>query len=222
MQHEFWHERWDTNQIGFHLQEVNPVLLKHWSRMNAAAGQRVLVPLCGKTLDIIWLLQQGFQVTGVELSERALDELCDTIEQHLGIAMEKFQDGDRVRYQGTGIELIAGDFFALQRHHLPAIDVVYDRAALVALPEEMRAAYCKQLIELTAAAPQLLVSFSYDQSHMSGPPFAVLAEEVAQHYQDVYQLECVDQRDIIEHEDKFRQRGLTSFVQEVYCLIPRS
>lgn len=221
MQSDFWHERWENQQIGFHLDEVNKVLLKYWPRLEANKGDRVLVPLCGKTLDIIWLLQQGYQVVGVELSEIALDELAAMISAELGIAIEKHREGEVHIYRGDNLLLIAGDFFALSPQQIGNIDYVYDRAALVALPPQMRVDYCRQLMLLSARAPQLLVAFSYDQERMPGPPFAVTPAEVTEHYQQEYHADLKEQREIIEMEPKFRQRGVTSFVQDVFILTPR-
>lgn len=79
MQADFWHARWANNQIGFHLDEINPYLMRHLSRLRLQAGERILVPLCGKTLDLAWLAAQGLEVLGVELSEKAVS---DFFEEH--------------------------------------------------------------------------------------------------------------------------------------------
>jgi len=71
----FWHEKWQNKQIGFHLDDVNPLLVTHFDALGLQAGQTVFLPLCGKTLDIAWLLGNGFQVRGVELHEPAIIEL---------------------------------------------------------------------------------------------------------------------------------------------------
>lgn len=221
MQNEFWHERWEKQQIGFHLDEVNKVLLKYWPAMQAGSGSRVLVPLCGKTLDIVWLLQQGHAVVGIELSEIALDELAAIITAELQLDIEKSRDGDQVFYRADKLLLIAGDFFAVKPQQLGKVDVVYDRAALVALPKPMRDDYCRHLWQLSQQAPQLLVTFTYDQQQMPGPPFAVLPQEVEQQYQPYYHAGLQEQREIIDTEPRFRERGVTSFLQDVFILTPR-
>ena len=221
MQSEFWHERWENQQIGFHLEEVNSILLKYWPAMEATPGQRVLVPLCGKTLDIIWLLKQGYAVVGIELSELALDELADTIRSELQFDIQKTREQHGVVYRGDNLLLIAGDFFAVTAEEIGSIDAVYDRAALVALPASMRSDYCQHLQAISPTAKQLLVSFSYDQNAMSGPPFAVWPSEVAQHYDAGYDVALQEQREIIQQEPRFKERGLQSFVQDVYLLTPR-
>lgn len=183
MHHDFWHQRWQHQQIGFHLHEVNPFLLAHFQALKLQPGQRILVPLCGKTLDIHWLLAQGLQVVGVELSALAVDALF----AELNLVPEITQTGTLKHYRTTQLEVFQGDFFALDHARLGKIDAVYDRAALIALPNEMRRQYSQHLINITHTAPQLLISFAYDQSLVPGPPFSVSQEEVGTHYQTDYQ-----------------------------------
>jgi len=183
MHHDFWHQRWQNQQIGFHLNEVNPFLLAHFQALKLQPGQRILVPLCGKTLDIHWLLTQGLQVVGVELSALAVDALF----AELNLVPEITQAGALKHYRTAQLAVFQGDFFALDQSLLGPVDAVYDRAALIALPNEMRRQYCQHLINLTHTAPQLLISFAYDQSLVPGPPFSVSQEEVGTHYQADYQ-----------------------------------
>lgn len=218
MQHAFWHEKWQNNQIGFHLPEVNKLLLKYWPALELNAGT-VLVPLCGKSLDLVWLRAQGHQVVGIELSEIALDALAASFAS-AGFALHKetlSEPGLSARYCGAGVTLYAGDFFALTADIIGAVDAIYDRAALVALPAEMRQGYSKHLQAISQQAPMLLLSFDYEQSLMAGPPFAVGAGEIHAHYQPYYErLELLEVRDVIEQEPKFKERGLTSLKQLVY------
>lgn len=220
MDAQFWHDKWARMEIGFHLTDANPWLVKHWSRLALANEARVLVPLCGKSVDLLWLRRQGHAVVGVELSELALDELSALFHEQLGITLKKFSVGDAWRYEGDGVTLIAGDFFQVMATDIGPIDAVYDRAALVALPSSMRADYCQQLIAISGCAPQLLISFDYQQALMAGPPFAVLHHEINKQYGMNYTIQVLEQRDLIEQEDKFRERGLSSFVQTAYALAP--
>lgn len=222
MQHSFWHEAWAANQIGFHQNDVNTLLLKHWSSLNLADNGTVLVPLCGKSLDLVWLRSQGYSVVGLELSEIALDQLAQSLTEKLGISIKKTrldQAGLTAKYEGEGVLLIAGDFFAASAGLIGKVEATYDRAAIVALPADMRLAYCKHLQEISQQAPQLLFTFDYNQSEMSGPPFSVPAAEIHTHYQPYYEhIELLEVREIIDHEPKFRDRGLSSFKQLVYLI----
>ena len=184
MQHDFWHQRWQNQQIGFHLDAVNPLLAAHFQALNLEAGQRVFIPLCGKTLDIHWLLSQGIQVAGAELNQLAVD----TLFAELGVTPTITEHGSLRLYHAEHIDIFQGDFFTLDKGLLGDVDAVYDRAALIALPANMRIDYSQHLINLTAGAPQLLISFHYDQSLAEGPPFNVSAEEVAAHYAQAYDI----------------------------------
>jgi len=189
MHPEFWHQRWANNQIGFHESVVNPMLLKHFFRLNLAKGSRIFLPLCGKTLDIAWLLAQGYQVVGAELSKVAIDQLFWELE----VKPEIGNEGKLEHYRAHNLDILVGDIFDVAQLLLGKVDAVYDRAALVALPADMRRRYTKHLIDLTNAAPQLLVSFEYDQDLMNGPPFSVTKDEVTMSYGAHYQLALLEQ-----------------------------
>lgn len=227
MQHEFWHDKWRNNEIGFHQAQTNALLLKHWPVMQAQVGATVLVPLCGKSLDVLWFLSQGFKVIGIELSEIALDALAQSIREQLGLTVSKstleFAGSSFVTYRGENILLLGGDFFSVSQELLQqqqqSIDYIYDRAAIVALPTEMRERYTEHLRLLSNTAPQLLLSFDYNQNVRQGPPFSVPASEIHLHYQSYYdQLDLLEVRELIEQEPRFKAQGLESFTQLVYHL----
>ena len=184
MEPDFWHDKWEKNIIGFHQNETNPFLVQFFKDLSLEKGDRVFVPLCGKTLDIAWLLSNGYRVAGAELSELAIGELF----KGLGLEPEVSTAGELKHYSAKNIDIFAGDIFHLTREVLGPVDAVYDRAALVALPEAMRVRYVKHLMEITNKAPQLLITFEYDQQAMDGPPFSVGNSEVTRHYQNDYDL----------------------------------
>lgn len=173
MDPDFWHQRWAKNEIGFHQKQVNPLLLAHFKALSLAPG-RIFLPLCGMTLDIPWLLSQGWRVAGAELSPLAVAQLFDT----LGVEPAITRSGALEHHRTEGLDLFVGDIFALTRQALGPVDAVYDRAALVALPQAMREQYAAHLMAITEKAPQLLICFDYDQSQLDGPPFCVNSEEV--------------------------------------------
>lgn len=184
MEPNFWHNKWHKNEIGFHLAQANPLLVKYFSALQLKQGARVFLPLCGKTLDIAWLLAQGFRVVGAELSQIAIDDLF----KQLNLTPNITQTGDLTLYQADNLDVFVGDIFKLTPEMLGVVDAIYDRAALVALPEEMRKDYTAHLMILTNKAPQLLICFEYDQTIHAGPPFSISAAEVKQHYQAHYNL----------------------------------
>lgn len=130
MLQDFWLNRWEENRTGWHLSRANDNLIKHFSALKLKSGNRVFIPLCGKTLDIHWLLKQGFQVVGVELSELAVKQLFKNLE----LFPEVTQLGAFKSYHSDGLNVLVGDFFDLTATNLGPIDAIYDRAALVALP----------------------------------------------------------------------------------------
>jgi thiopurine S-methyltransferase len=184
MDANFWYQRWAANEIGFHERTVNPLLVAYFNTLALAKGSRVFVPLCGKTLDIAWLLSHGYRVAGAELSELAIQQLFVA----LGLEPDITSLGEVKHYRATDIDIFVGDIFALTRTRLGSVDAVFDRAALVALPEALRRRYAKHVIELTDHAPQFLITYEYDQKLMDGPPFSVDTEEVRRHYTVSYQL----------------------------------
>ncbi|MDT8326998.1 MAG: thiopurine S-methyltransferase [Roseovarius sp.] len=184
MEADFWHTRWESAQIGFHEGEVNRMLAAHLDALSIAPGSRVFLPLCGKTHDIAWLLAKGYRVVGAELSEIAVQQLFD----ELPLVPEVTQTGPLKRYTAEGIDIFVGDVFDLTPEMLGSVDAVFDRAALVALPEEMRGRYTNHIATVTQRAPQLLVTFEYDQSVMNGPPFSLSQSEVSDRYGAFYEI----------------------------------
>lgn len=187
MDTSFWHQRWENNEIAFHESEANPLLVKYFNELSLAKGSRVFVPLCGKTLDIPWLLSNGYRVAGAELSKIAIEQLFT------GLGVEpKISGADEVaHYSASDIDIFVGDIFALSGKLLGPVDAIYDRAAFVALPEKMRRRYTAHLMAITDKAPQLLITYEYDQSLMQGPPFSIPDEEVNQLYRDGYDLTLI-------------------------------
>lgn len=171
----FWHARWQNNELGFHMDSAHPLLQQCLPAFLPATG-KVLVPLCGKSPDLS-LLAQAMPVVGAELSEIA----CDDFFREQQLACTKQPQGDFMCYQAANITLLQGDFFALETSQLSECTFAYDRAALIALPPEMRLRYVAKLRQvLPSAARILLIGLSYPQQEKQGPPFSVPEQEVRQ------------------------------------------
>lgn len=188
MEASFWHQKWVRGEIGFHQKDINPFLLKHLEKLNIPKGSRIFLPLCGKTRDFLFLLESGHQVIGAELSELAIKELF----KELCLNPEITPVGELIRYSGQDIDVFVGDIFDVAAEYLGHISAIYDRAALVALPVEIRARYTSHLMNITNTAPQLLVSYEYDQKLMDGPPFSLTEGEIKQHYGSKYELKVLE------------------------------
>ncbi|MES1926668.1 thiopurine S-methyltransferase [Salinisphaera sp. T31B1] len=215
MDRDFWLERWDNQQIGFHQPKGQPLLHRFWPTLELAEDAPVLVPLCGKTPDMAWLASRGHSVTGIEFSERAAADFFD--EQR--IPRETTDEGPFRHISGQGVELYVGDFFAYPVERIARFGAVYDRAALIALPPELRADYAKHLLDgLAPGARILLITLDYDQQEMSGPPFAVGDSEVHRLYGDRADIACVSERSGLSRNDHLRARGLTQACERVYCI----
>jgi thiopurine S-methyltransferase len=187
---DYWLERWQAGQIGFHRSDANPRLIANHQR---ALGQcvRVLVPLCGKSADLEWLVVRGHDVLGIELSERAAQAFFS----ERGFTPERKELGSFIELRYGGIAILVGDFFAATPELLGYFDGAYDRAAMIALPGELRARYAAHLSTLLAPkARLLLVTLHYDAE--GGPPFDVSPAEVERSYAQgrITLLESVDAR----------------------------
>lgn len=215
MDPEFWHDRWQRGAIGWHKDTVNTHLPDCWPRLGVQPGARVLVPLCGKSRDMLWLAGEGYRVLGVELSPLAVEAFF----QESGLEARVSEEGPFRRYCADEIEILCGDFFDLDARRVADVPAVYDRAALIALPREMRPDYVRHL---TAILPSpfriLLVTLDYPQEQMHGPPFAVAEREVGSLFGHCCTIDCLSSRNVLGENSRFRERGLTVLTESVFQL----
>ena len=212
-----WIERWKAGRTGFHLSHTHPWLEKCWPGLAAPVGSTVFVPLSGKSLDLLWLRDQGYRVIGVEISQLAVSDFFS--DNGLQPRVDRIRNFER--WQCEGITLLVGDYFDLSPEMLADVASIYDRASLIALPEEMRRQYVEKKRELFASAlPTLLITLEYDQQQMGGPPFAVDSVEVESLYRHRFSISQVISEDILDAEPHFRSKGLTSLIENAYVLQP--
>ena len=224
MEIDFWLERWDNGQTGFHQQQVNPYLVYFYGQKGPALEQRdslkVFVPLCGKSKDMLWLSQNGYRTFGVECSERAVKDFFEENALNYRHAVKD----QHALYQSSDlacqIEVFQGDFFEIQQNDLDGVSDIFDRASLVALPLEMRQRYADKMAELQAPGMRtLLVTLSYDTAEMNGPPFSVTEDEVNALYGENFIVQKLLLKEVINEETGLRNRGLTSLIETVYKLV---
>jgi len=192
MDANFWHRKWANNQISFHQNRPNPFLVDHITALSLIEGSVIFIPLCGKTLDIFWLLSNGYRVIGAELVESAIEQLF----AELAITPTISFVGDIKHYNAPNIDIFVGDIFELSSKILGPVDAIYDRAALIALPDETRTRYAAHLMAITLMAPQLLIVCHYDQNLMQGPPFSISEEEINRHYKESYNVTLMESANI--------------------------
>lgn len=215
MHPQFWLERWQKDEIGFHQVEINPDLRRHWPRLGCPPASPVFVPLCGKSRDLCWLRAQGHHVIGVELSEQAVQSFF--AEQELQPVRRRA--GPLECWQAEGYELYVGDFFNLSARQIAEVRGVYDRAALIALPPPLRAQYTQHMSAiLPTDCKILLLTMDYPQEQMAGPPFAVSDEEVREFFAADFAVTLLATRDALPEEPRFQQRGLQSLQLQAYLL----
>jgi thiopurine S-methyltransferase len=213
VQPEFWLDRWRTAQIGFHQAAADRHLKAYWPLLKLPANSRVFVPLCGKSLDLMWLRERGHSVKGVELSPVALESFA----MEHGIPARRRVLADFDAYEADGFTLFRGDYFKLTAALLGSVSAVYDRAALISWTPEARAAYVNHLTLLTSPGTQtLLIAVEFPAEQMSGPPFPLTRDAIENLYADHYSIEELARQEILDLEPRLKARGLTELREVCY------
>jgi thiopurine S-methyltransferase len=215
---DFWHDRWRTRHIGFHQSSPHPFLERWWPGLGVPARGRIYVPLCGKSLDMVWLAVRGHGVVGTELSEVAVADFFG--EQQVPVDVRPH--GPFQRHTAGAFELLQGDAFELTPALLRPVQAGYDRAALVALPPELRVRYAHQFAGLMPAGSKtLLIGFEYPQHRKPGPPFSVEPEEIQRLYGEAFEVRELERVDILGSSPKFIDAGVDSLYEVAYSLTRR-
>ena len=215
MKKDFWLERWERKEIGFHQGDINPYLRQYWQALHLARDSEVFVPLCGKSSDLLWLRKQGHPVLGVELSAIAAQAFFE----ENGYIPHRGASGKFDCHEADSIRILCGDFFDLSKNDLSKVSAVYDRASLVALPPDMRKRYVRHLVNILPPTTQiLLITFDYPQPEMPGPPFAVSPGEVEALYRAHARIRQLAQLDVLAQNKRFQERGLNRLQENIFLL----
>jgi len=208
-----WLSRWREGRIGWHETDGNALMKRHWPRL--VRDSSVLVPSCGKAVDMLWLASQGLKVTGVEISDIAARQFFVDNDLEYEVI-----EADAVEcYQSTAapVRIVRGDYFDLDGDGIDGcpFDALYDRGALVAVPPADRPRYVEQTRRLLAPdAFRLVISMTYDDTRVSGPPYSIEPDELLGYWDD---LDCVNSRNALdESPEKFRRAGLNEVVESVW------
>lgn len=216
MEHDFWLERWHLDQLGWHLDGTNSLLEKHWPALGITRGAAVFVPLCGKSLDMRYLESLGHAVTGIELSEKAIQAYFEEGGE-TAVRTEQFY---LIRYQGPRTTIYCGDFFDISAPDILGVRAVYDRGALVALPPSLREQYVDHMLRIIPEhAHILLISLEYDQTLVNGPPHSVTEAEIQALYGGRCRIECLERFSTDRLPPHFTKAGVVSGEETVYHLI---
>jgi thiopurine S-methyltransferase len=220
MDADYWLKRWHEGRTGWHHDKPMPLLLEHWPALEVPPGTRVLVPLCGKSQDLLWLARQGMRVLGVELSAIAIEAFL--AENHLHANAHAGAGGTHhviTDLPGGGIEIIQGDVFDIDRAVLASFGAIYDRAALIALPTPVRRNYVRDVYgALPDACRGLLITLDYPPQQLEGPPFSVDDGEVRHLFEAGWDIEQRERRDILASQPHFSEQGVTALHTSVYRL----
>jgi len=224
MHHSFWHQRWQEQRIGFHLEQINPYLSKYWPNLNVPEQSRVFVPLCGKSHDLSYFSENGYRVIGNELSTLAVQDFyteqqLNASKSVISIENSASEQLEMTLWSSPEVDIICGDFFALKKEQLADISAVYDRASLVALPPEMREKYVQKLLELLPEkVSMLLLTLDYNENEKQGPPFSVTEDEVYRHYNQYFNIELLEVADISAADRSPRSQNMSYFNERVFLL----
>ena len=210
-----WLTRWQEGRIQFDVDKVNPILDRYVDRLLSEGFGRVLVPLCGKSVDLGWLVDRGHEVVGVELAEKAVEDLFKELGRSPTIST---QDGFQ-SWRSDGLEVLVGDLFELDAEFIGKFDAIWDRAALVALRPSDRDRYAPHLREfLQSNGRILLCTISYDGSKMEGPPFSVSANEVHRRFGNSLSVEKLEESINTDPNQCFTENGIDRVLEEAWLI----
>ncbi|MXS82432.1 thiopurine S-methyltransferase [Nitrosomonas oligotropha] len=216
----YWLERWERNDTGFHQNGTNPYLLEFWHTLQLSRDSTIFVPLCGKSQDMLWLRQQGHAVRGVELSTTAAQAFFS----ENALTAQSHSHGRFMRWEADDIAILCGDFFDLSTEDMRNVSAVYDRAALIALPPDLRKRYVEHLLRIVPANTQiLLIKLDYPQYEMTGPPFAVSLHEVTSLFRAHAGITLLSQHNVLAQNPRFSERGVSRLEESAVLLktLPR-
>jgi thiopurine S-methyltransferase len=217
MDQEYWQQKWRSKEIGFDQQLPNKLMQRFFPSLKLPPGSRIFVPLCGKSIDMCWFAEQGYEVIGVEFSALA----CEAFFNDHSLAVKVTETQDWVKYKSEKITIFCGDFFKLSKQTLGRIDAVYDRAAFVALSEKIRKLYSQRLIQLMdSMTSMLLITTAYDQHEMEGPPFSISEAEVSNHCRPHFNIQKVYSKTLRLIPPHLHAKGLTKATEQTYVLMP--
>lgn len=207
---EYWENRWITNQTGWHRSVYNDLMVKYWPKLGIPTDSKVLVPLCGKSLDMLWLAEKGHTIVGIEFTRVAVERFFPENKlQHIIVKHPNY-----IEFKSDRFTILNGDILVIPSDLIQA-EAWYDRAAMIAINPDLREDYVSQIRQQTkVGAVGLLITYSYPQEEMEGPPFSLNDDDVFQLFQDGFRVECLE---TIELEDE-KERGLSRISSSVFAL----
>lgn len=217
MDKEFWLTKWEEKDTKFDQHQVNSNLMEHEKILGSLKNKKVLIPLCGKSIDILWFLKQGAEVIGIELNPIALELFF----AENNLVYKKINKAPFIIYQADSLKFICGDFFQLDKDDVGDIDLVYDRASLIALDSSTRLHYADKISQLSCPQTKIfLITLFYKMpsSSLGYPPYSVRDKEVHSLFSKNFHVQSLAEKEIGDIMPHLAQRGLTDLKEMVYLL----
>lgn len=218
MEISYWKSRWEKNNIGFHNPEINHYLLEFEERVISHQTKNVFVPLCGKTSDLMWFKNKGLTVTGVE----AIDLACEQFFSEQSLTAQLSKSHGFTIHSVPDLALWCGNFFDAPIKLIQEADFIYDRACIVALPENLRKSYAAKINQSAKTATSFMIhTFTYNQEKMSGPPFCVPREEISELFGAEWAISVLFDSPVLSRYERYKTRGLDNLSEQVYHLVKK-
>ncbi|XP_013388873.1 probable thiopurine S-methyltransferase [Lingula anatina] len=192
-----WIGAWERNSTRWHMPNVNCFLEEFLDVLLAGKkAAKILVPLCGKTIDMKWLADLGHTVIGVDGAEKAATEFFT--EQNIAYKVEPCDaiQGTLCCSMDNKIRIYVGDFFKFNQDFEGQFDAIWDRASLVAIDESDRLQYVNILNSVLKPGCHCLIeAMDFIPSEKSGSPHAIPLECVRELFGNDYNvklLKCIN------------------------------
>ncbi len=211
-----WKERWINGKTGWHGSEVNSNLIKHIHSIEPLNNAKILVPLCGKSLDMEWLAAKGASVVGVDLVREPLEQI---FQDRNSVVQEDSIQGI-AKLSDETLTVFHANIFDFNLDIDGPFDIIYDRAALVALSPENRERYVNHSLELLKPNGRiLLITYDAPKKDLEGPPFPVRKNSVPTLFSAASQCTLLNQYTVTSDEEpRLKERNLDWSRTEVWLI----
>lgn len=210
-----WLEKWKKKETKFDQMQVNPYLIKYEKIFESLEGKKIFIPLCGKSIDILWFLTHGAEVIGVEFSEVAIE----TFLSENNLIYKKVDKHPFIFYHADSLKFICGDLFQLEKNDVGEFDWIYDRASLIALDDMARVQYANKIFQLSSNQSKMfLITLSYGTTTLEPPPYSVTDEEVYSLFSKNFQIATLSKNENMDIMPHLIQAGFPNLNDRVYLL----
>lgn len=212
MSNKIWKSMWKHNQFQFHQPIINPLLQQYLPQLQLSANDDILVPLCGKSLDMDLLIDSGYHVIGIELSKIAIQAYFDA----RNIKPQHEKKGQFIRWWHNDIEIWCGDIFNLTDNDISHVKTLYDCASLTALPSESRPHYVQHFYEKLSKQSQILLITTESADEHQLESASMIDSEVQSLYENYYQIELLHGQSSLKQDPEHPGAAIMPMDEKVY------